>query len=64
MNVKNLNVKTSKKTSQVGFLIALSLMVIYLPALISCGLKELTRSQAQTMIISNQEFKDIKTLHY
>ena len=64
MNVKNLNVKNSAKTSRMGFLAALCLMVIYLPIVISCGSKELTRSQAQAMITSNQEFKNIKTLDY
>ena len=64
MNIKSLNVKNSEKTSSVSLLAALCLMVIYLPALISCQSKELTRSQAQTMITSNQEFKNIKTLDY
>ena len=64
MNAKNLNAKTSEKTPSMSFLIALCLIAFYLPAVISCGSKELTRSQAQTMITSNQEFKDIKTLDY
>ena len=63
-NIKNLNVKNSEKTSRMGFLLALCLMVIYLPALISCGSKELTRSQAQKMVASSREFKDIKSLDY
>lgn len=59
-----MNVKTSKKTSQAGFLIALCLIAVYLPALISCESKELSRSQAQKMIASSQEFKDITSLDY
>ncbi len=64
MNLKNLSVKISERTSQAGFLAALCLIAVYLPALISCGSKELTRSQAQTMIVSNQEFKNITTFDY
>lgn len=64
MNVKNSNVKTSERTSRTGFLAALCLIAVYLPALISCESKELTRSQAQKMITSSQEFKNITSLDY
>ena len=64
MNVKNLNLRSFERTSRIVLLVALCLTAVYLPALISCQSKELTRSQAQTMITASQEFKDITSLDY
>ena len=64
MIVKNLTVKSSERRSRIGFFAALCLIAVYLPALISCESKELTRSQGQKMITSSQEFKNITSLDY
>jgi len=54
----------SSKSSLLNFLLASCLIVIYLLTVTACQSKELTRAQAQKMITSSQEFKDITSFDY
>ncbi len=54
----------SSKPSLLNFLLASCLIVIYLLTVTACQSKDLTRAQAQKMITSSQEFKDITSFDY
>ncbi len=62
MNIKNSGV--SSKSSLLSFLLASCLIAIYLLSVTACQSKELTRAEAQKMITSSQEFKDITSFDY
>ncbi len=54
----------SSKSSLCSFLLASGLIVIYLLTVTACQSKDLSRAQAQKMITSTQEFKDVTSFDY